>query len=741
MAENIQTGAHRQQYSSQTKLVALSVHQYLRRLHPSFAEGDIDQETATATGISVRSLHRFKREAKEGCISSPPKKRMRKSPVLSIDTFEEECIRRVITSFYERGEIPTLKNILEQVKEAPISFKGQKSSLYKLMKKLGFRFKKTDKGRHILMEREDIVLTRCTYLRKVKENRDSSNPRPEIYMGETWVSQNECVDKCWTTVEEKLGPKVKSGRGARYIIVHAGGMDGFVPGGLHMFRSKNENKGDYHDSMNHNTFRSWLENNLLPNIPPRSLIIMDNASYHCKVINKAPTQSSRKNEIIEWLERNDLPHSPLHTKPELLHQVKKNKQKEVYEIDDIAMRHGHEVLRLPPYHCQLNPIELIWARVKEDIRKNISNSNQNGLQPSPTPASATPAEPGPRRRGRRHAGDDEVPPVVAGPSGLQPSPTPASATPAEPVPRRRGRRHASDDDVPPVVQYRTSTIASVSGFQWSTRPQTSSKTRVAARNVVHETLGPTHDAQNALSYRECFNLFWNDRMIEEVREWTNAKIRQEAAKYGRVQVTQAPVTMLELKAFIGIHIFAGSQKDNHMSTREMWQVTSSPVYRAVMSVGRFEFLINCLRFDDPDTRVERRATDKFAPIRKIWDIFSDNCRRMYTPSEHLCVDEQLVAFRGRCPFRMYIPLKPAKYGLKIFMLTDNETKYLCAAIPYLGKGTVESVFGENLGHTVIKSLARPYFRSNRNITADNWFMSVPMVTDLLTNCGLPMLGQ
>ncbi|KAK4322174.1 hypothetical protein Pmani_007085 [Petrolisthes manimaculis] len=158
-------------------------------------------------------------------------------------------------------------------------------------------------------------------------------------------------------------------------------------------------------------------------------------------------------------------------------------------------------------------------------------------------------------------------------------------------------------------------------------------------------------------------------MIEEVREWTNANIRQEAAKYGRVQVTQAPVTLLELKALIGILIFAGSHKDNHMSTREMWRVMSSPVYRAVMSVGRFEFLINCLRFDDPDTRVERRATDKFAPIRKIWDIFSDNCRRMYTPSEHLCVDEQLVAFR-----------------------------------------------------------------------ADNWFTSVPMVTDLLTNCGLTYVG-
>ncbi|KAK4288468.1 hypothetical protein Pmani_038503 [Petrolisthes manimaculis] len=377
MAENLQSVGCKQQYSSQTKLVALRVREYLRSLHPLLNEGELDNELAVATGISVRSLQRFKREAKDNCVSSPPSKRQKTSPVLnSIDKFDEECIRRVIASFYDRGEIPTVESILEKIKEAPINFKGQRTSLYRWMKKMGFRFKKTDRGRHLIMERQDIVLARCKYLRRIKENRESCNPRPEIYIDETWVNQNECVDKCWTNCDGKLGPKVKSGRGARFIIVHAGGVDGFVPGGLHMFRSKNGNKGDYHDSMNHENFCSWLDNKLLPNIPPKSLIIMDNVSYHCKVVNKAPIQSSRKQEILKWLVENDLPHNPLHTKAELLHIVKKNKEKEEYAVDEMAEKHGHEVLRLPPYHCQLNPIELIWAQVKEEIRKNNSNSSQ-----------------------------------------------------------------------------------------------------------------------------------------------------------------------------------------------------------------------------------------------------------------------------------------------------------------------------------------------------------------------------
>lgn len=34
-----------------------------------------------------------------------------------------------------------------------------------------------------------------------------------------------------------------------------------------------------------------------------------------------------------------------------------------YELE-IALQLRHEVIRLPPYHCQYNPIELIWAQVE-----------------------------------------------------------------------------------------------------------------------------------------------------------------------------------------------------------------------------------------------------------------------------------------------------------------------------------------------------------------------------------------
>lgn len=65
---------------------------------------------------------------------------------------------------------------------------------------------------------------------------------------------------------------------------------------------------------------------------------MENASYHCKVINNAPTQSLRKQEIVKWFAEHNVPHNPHHNKLELPHQVRLNKAKEIYEIDEIAQK-------------------------------------------------------------------------------------------------------------------------------------------------------------------------------------------------------------------------------------------------------------------------------------------------------------------------------------------------------------------------------------------------------------------
>jgi hypothetical protein len=57
------------------------------------------------------------------------------------------------------------------------------------------------------------------------------------------------------------------------------------------------------------------------------------------------------------------------TKKVLYEKIKQKKTPVVYKTDKIANLHGHEVLRNPVRHCELNPIELTWAQVKGFVAK------------------------------------------------------------------------------------------------------------------------------------------------------------------------------------------------------------------------------------------------------------------------------------------------------------------------------------------------------------------------------------
>lgn len=80
---------------------------------------------------------------------------------------------------------------------------------------------------------------------------------------------------------------------------------------------------------------------------------------------KLPTTAWRRDNILEWLKSKQIPldsEGLLKKELFLVSQHRSTYDKNV--VDEMAKNHNMTVLRLPPYHCELNPIELIWAQVK-----------------------------------------------------------------------------------------------------------------------------------------------------------------------------------------------------------------------------------------------------------------------------------------------------------------------------------------------------------------------------------------
>ena len=88
----------------------------------------------------------------------------------------------------------------------------------------------------------------------------------------------------------------------------------------------------FQTTINTEIFTAWVAHDLLPKLPPKSVIIMDNASFH-----------------------------------------------KGSEMQKILAEAGHILFYLPPYSPDLNPIEKKWAQAKA-VRRRVGGTIESFFQ-------------------------------------------------------------------------------------------------------------------------------------------------------------------------------------------------------------------------------------------------------------------------------------------------------------------------------------------------------------------------
>jgi transposase len=153
-------------------------------------------------------------------------------------------------------------------------------------------------------------------------------------------------------------------------MLHVGGINGFLPNSQLVYKAGSAT-GDYHGQMNSANFEKWAFEKLVPNLPPHAAIFLDNAPYHCIQVDKPPSAYALKSDMISWLRNNGVDCNATMHKDSLYKLIVPLKPKEkAFKIDRILSDYGHTVVRLPPYMCDLNPIELAWAKIKRIVREH-----------------------------------------------------------------------------------------------------------------------------------------------------------------------------------------------------------------------------------------------------------------------------------------------------------------------------------------------------------------------------------
>nr|CAI5853546.1 unnamed protein product [Callosobruchus analis] len=243
------------------------------------------------------------------------------------------------------------------------------------------------------------------------------------------------------------------------------------------------------------------------------------------------------------------------------------------------------------------------------------------------------------------------------------------------------------------------------GTKWKkTAPPKNIRTR--SENIVSHLPGPIREGKQATTPMSSWNALFGN-IIPLVVKYTNIYIEQISDKFKNQSDTRI-TTCAEIRAFIGLLYLAGTDHGSRKNLDEFWAQDGlgSELFIATMSQRRFRFLLRVLRFDDKRTRVERSELDKLAPVREVFELFTENCKQSYA----------------------------------VFATVDSRTFYTSHLEIYAGVQPDGPYRLDNSTEAVTLRMCQHLSGTGRNITMDGWFTGCSVVNKLLTQHRLTVVG-
>ena len=149
-----------------------------------------------------------------------------------------------------------------------------------------------------------------------------------------------------------------------------------------------------------------------------------------------------------------------------------------------------------------------------------------------------------------------------------------------------------------------------------------------------------------------------------------------------------------MKVFVAHLIVMGILKKN--SLEQYWSrhsILNMPFFGHYMSRNHFQNILWNLHVSNPDETNPLRGEADHDPlflVRQMVDMMERNFCTKYRPGKELSLDESTCPFKGRVHFKCYNPKKPNRFHIKLFMVSELSTGYICGFEVYTGDASGQS---------------------------------------------------
>ena len=182
--------------------IIYNIAKYLKRIKQEYKLSyNVTASTSEATGVSEGVVKSIIKDGDRSLstqgrlmFSTPKGRSAPRKKALVLDEFVEGVVRREIHNFY------TVKKVVPSIRKLNAALTASKiincsdEYMRKLVRRLGFRWKKCQSRRKLLIEKPEIAAWRAKYLRKIRKYR--SEKINIVYLDETYLHASHTVHFC-----------------------------------------------------------------------------------------------------------------------------------------------------------------------------------------------------------------------------------------------------------------------------------------------------------------------------------------------------------------------------------------------------------------------------------------------------------------------------------------------------------------------------------------------------------------
>ena len=188
---------------------------------------------------------------------------------------------------------------------------------------------------------------------------------------------------------------------------------------------------------------------------------------------------------------------------------------------------------------------------------------------------------------------------------------------------------------------------------------------------------------------------------------------------------------------ISVLFIAGIQKRNNAPYK--WfsndEVDNNHVIQSVMLGQKFHKMLQYLHVCLLDEqRQQHESGSNYNPVYKVKEMMEyleERYKKLFIPGRNLSLDETLIRAFGQIKFKVRIVTKSARYGIKLYVITDAETAFVLKVIVYTGTHTyLQGSSTEKKTVNVVKKLCEDYKGTHRSIYVDRLYTSIDLLQEL-----------